>query len=407
MSHLPFKLDNTKENVGDEGKRRSQRIACRKKLQGSFPKPAEVVNVNKPKPLTDNNNKSKNTIVIEKEETNPNDKRAIRLTNRNMNLPAQKHNAKKKTYDKNDSIVNGDSGNIGISIESISIVNNNVPDTEEKVNLNRSECSAKVEENRNIENVINDESISNEYLNQRGGKVLTPPNVFKIREGIRTPMSASCVLTPKRTSLTPNPRNFLRKIEDPIAQRIDSPKYVADLKQSYSNVPKSAIYFHQLVEKEETKFKLSSDRWNQILKEDSPPEEFHGNILAAIGQSLLFQNKRFKQFKELIELHKDKSAEKAAHVSDLDGFWDMIHIQVEDVHKRFAELELLKSNNWEEKKVEPVLKTKHVKKPSLLKVNTKEPLKIKKPAVPSKFKMFRQQMMAKKQIKEQTNDTFI
>ena len=31
---------------------------------------------------------------------------------------------------------------------------------------------------------------------------------------------------------------------------------------------------------------------------------------------------------------------------DLAGFWDMVHIQVEQIHKRFDDLVELKKRNW-------------------------------------------------------------
>lgn len=235
-------------------------------------------------------------------------------------------------------------------------------------------------------------------------KIVTPTSLFKTREGVRTPMSGSRG-TPGRVGVSPNPRNFLSKADDPVVQRILTPKKEPNTDQQPTNVPKSATYFHQLVVKEEIKFKECCDKWNKILEEDNVPEEAHGNILSAIGQALLFQNKRFKQFKELIELHKDKSAEKAAYASDLHGFWEMIFYQVEDVHKRFADIELLRLNNWEEKKVEQVSRPKVMKKvASQIEPKQKE-AKTKKTVVSSKFKMFRQQMMAKKLAAQQNCDT--
>lgn len=63
----------------------------------------------------------------------------------------------------------------------------------------------------------------------------------------------------------------------------------------------------------------------------------------------------------------DKSAEKAAHESDLDGFWEMIFYQVEDVHKRFEELNKLQENGW----VAEAQQVPQVKKPIAVKKSTK------------------------------------
>merc|ERR1719411_2278557 len=46
---------------------------------------------------------------------------------------------------------------------------------------------------------------------------------------------------------------------------------------------------------------------------------------------------------------------------DLKGFWEMIFIQVEDVDKKFLNLEERKRNNWEEVVI-PVKKDKAAKK---------------------------------------------
>lgn len=228
----------------------------------------------------------------------------------------------------------------------------------------------------------------------------TPVALFKEREGI-TPAR---IRSSKRNSLTPNPKNFLSKVEDPVAQRIESPKLQSkkdDLLRTPPDMKKSVNHFTALVSSEEEKFSSCCEKWNKVMEENTAPEKDHGNILAAIGQAQLFMRKRFKQFKELIELHKDKTAEKAAHASDLDGFWEMIYFQVEDVHKRFAELEVLQNNNWEEpqdgskavKKVIKVKKSVAVKKAAPSKTSTRK----------SDFKKFREQMKANK-LKEQQGD---
>jgi len=233
-------------------------------------------------------------------------------------------------------------------------------------------------------------------------KPTTPVKKFHAREGIirsipRTPLSG---FNKRRNSASPHPHNFLRKVEDPLVQRIVSPLPP----QKTTEDSKSAIYFNHIVEKEEIKFRQSCTIWNKVLEAGSAPERVHGQILSAIGQANLFQNKRFKQFKELIELHKDKNAEKKATEADLAGFWEMIYYQVEDVHKRFSALEELKSRDWEEEKPE----SKEPVKPAVLKVKTKQPVKnLKKPAVSSKFKLFRQQMLEKKASEKANDDILI
>lgn len=76
-----------------------------------------------------------------------------------------------------------------------------------------------------------------------------------------------------------------------------------------------------------------------------------GRIRLAIGQSNLFINERFRQFNGLIEDCEAKRGEKAILEEDLAGFWDMIYYQVEDLKKKYADLEELQRSGWVEKAV--------------------------------------------------------
>ena len=45
----------------------------------------------------------------------------------------------------------------------------------------------------------------------------------------------------------------------------------------------------------------------------------------------------------MISLHKTTP-------EDLEGFWDMVYIQVSDIDNKFSQLAQLEDNNWEEEK---------------------------------------------------------
>ena len=82
-----------------------------------------------------------------------------------------------------------------------------------------------------------------------------------------------------------------------------------------------------------------------------PPDDVQGDIRSACGLAKLLIEERFDQFNDLIrqaeECFKgtpsDPSA-KVVKVSDLEGFWEMIEIQVKDVEKKFDNLAKLKAN---------------------------------------------------------------
>jgi len=128
-----------------------------------------------------------------------------------------------------------------------------------------------------------------------------------------------------------------------------------------------AKYFRNLVTRETDRLNEICAKWEKInTEEQGLSEEVTGQIRTTIGQAQLLIDQRFRQFSGLIDLSEDKHAEKPATVSDLQGFWEMIYFQVEDVNAKFAALEKLKNNNWkeEEKKTRKFTKKSKTKKPT-------------------------------------------
>lgn len=79
------------------------------------------------------------------------------------------------------------------------------------------------------------------------------------------------------------------------------------------------------------------------------PEDASGKIRAAIGKANLLVNQKFKQFEDLCYEHMNPSVDgKLLKWQDLQGFWDMIKIQVDNVEEMFTELELIRQNGWKE-----------------------------------------------------------
>lgn len=51
-------------------------------------------------------------------------------------------------------------------------------------------------------------------------------------------------------------------------------------------------------------------------------------INVAVGQSQLLINKKFEQFRSLIDRCANKNGDNPVTCEDLHGFWDMVYIQV-------------------------------------------------------------------------------
>ncbi|XP_041371914.1 disks large-associated protein 4-like [Gigantopelta aegis] len=78
-------------------------------------------------------------------------------------------------------------------------------------------------------------------------------------------------------------------------------------------------------------------------------EEACGRMRSAIGKANLLIKKKFEQFRELCHQHMHPDVnEKETKWEDLQGFWDMVKIQVDSVEDSFAEIELMRQNGWRE-----------------------------------------------------------
>lgn len=124
---------------------------------------------------------------------------------------------------------------------------------------------------------------------------------------------------------------------------------------------KDLQYFKNLVSSETTRLLDRCSIWEKVMSDNKLSEEVLGEIRSSIGKAKLLIGQRFKQFLGLVKDCEFGLGEKVTHCSDLEGFWEMIYFQVEDVDTLFKELEKLQANNWqrEEKKVD---KPKLIKK---------------------------------------------
>ncbi|XP_065053311.1 disks large-associated protein 1-like [Rhopilema esculentum] len=118
-------------------------------------------------------------------------------------------------------------------------------------------------------------------------------------------------------------------------------------------IKKDGQYFLNILQAEIERFTALCERAEKDIAENSLSEEASGKIRAAIGKSQLLLTKKFKQFEKLCNENIENSPGKKRPMStDLEGFWDMVSIQVEDVNRMFDNLEELRNNNWKES-IEP------------------------------------------------------
>eukprot|EP00117_Sycon_ciliatum_P048630 scpid73944/ scgid34597/ Disks large-associated protein 5; Discs large homolog 7; Disks large-associated protein DLG7; Hepatoma up-regulated protein homolog len=111
-----------------------------------------------------------------------------------------------------------------------------------------------------------------------------------------------------------------------------------------------------------------ADTWDGTVDEHRHElsEDIVGRIDTAVGQARLLIRERFKQFSKLCDGADNPSGDKLTHASDLQGFWEMISFQIDDVKQKFEALTKLKESNWE------VVSKTPKKKPKAKKITKKK-----------------------------------
>jgi hypothetical protein len=121
---------------------------------------------------------------------------------------------------------------------------------------------------------------------------------------------------------------------------------------------KDGHYFLKLLNAEKARILKIADEveseLNDLQSDPSkvPSEEVVGIILSAIGKSRLLATKKFKQFEGLCYENLTPSMDGPQTLSgDLQGFWDMMMLQVDNIDAAFEDLQKCRANGW--KKPQP------------------------------------------------------
>ncbi|CAG2202618.1 DLG7 [Mytilus edulis] len=149
-------------------------------------------------------------------------------------------------------------------------------------------------------------------------------------------------------------------------------------------------YFRQLLKSQTERLNQLCQKWDDI-DTTNLSEDVNGQLRTVVGQAQLLIAQRFKQFNGLVDNCEFKQGEKETTCTDLQGFWEMIYFQVEDVNQKFIDLDKLKANNWDLSSIQP--KKQVIKKKVAPKAVVKKPVK-------SKFSAFRAQMKNKNSASE-------
>ncbi|KAI2658559.1 Disks large-associated protein 5 [Labeo rohita] len=124
-------------------------------------------------------------------------------------------------------------------------------------------------------------------------------------------------------------------------------------------------YFRAVMASETERLTGLSELWETRFDDTSIPEEMRDKMRTAVGQARLLMKERFGQFSGLVDDCDLGRGEKITTCTDLQGFWDMVYFQVEDVNKKFNALKEAEAREWKEE-VKPVARKRVAKKPPVV-----------------------------------------
>lgn len=106
-------------------------------------------------------------------------------------------------------------------------------------------------------------------------------------------------------------------------------------------------YFRKILQSETDRLTSHCLNWEKKLELDIP-DDAKDLIRTAVGQTRLLIMERFRQFEGLVDNCEYKRGEKETTCTDLDGFWDMVSFQVDDVTQKFNNLIKLEESGWKD-----------------------------------------------------------
>ncbi|XP_041828978.1 disks large-associated protein 5 isoform X2 [Melanotaenia boesemani] len=221
-----------------------------------------------------------------------------------------------------------------------------------------------------------------------------------------TPRSADAFLTPSSSfNLPPGPICSVEpqtKPSQPSPPKTPHCSPCAGPALTKHDVP----YFRSEIDKETDKLTTLSLHWESKVEDESIPEEMRDRMRSAVGQARLLMKERFNQFSGLVDDCELGRGEKITTCTDLQGFWDMVYYQVEDVKKKFDALKEAEGRGWVEEHKPPSRQRKVVKKPTAAPTNptgTRAAAKSRLAAVKAAMKARQQAATLERETKDAEN----
>lgn len=173
--------------------------------------------------------------------------------------------------------------------------------------------------------------------------------------------------------------------------------------QPPSDVREKVVFYYNLVDKELKRLQELCALYKDDVDDEEIDENSKGLIIAAQGQTNILINKKLSKFKELVGHYERNWADQKVRTDDLDGFWLMVSLDLENLDRRFEELRVLKDNNWKEIVEQP--KVKKIAGGGGIKKRDKKPMKTKASGLADLIKKAREEAKRKQMMEVALTET--
>lgn len=152
---------------------------------------------------------------------------------------------------------------------------------------------------------------------------------------------------------TPSPRRE-RIIPITLESSTETPKTTKIFPQKNGQLSPSQVkdghYYLQVVHNEMSALQRLADELQSEMSSGTIPEELDGQLRSAIGKARLLVAEKLRQFEGLCQknISQDLTDNFRTTDEDLAGFWDMVLIQVDSVHKEYDNIAKLRDNGWKQ-----------------------------------------------------------
>lgn len=125
----------------------------------------------------------------------------------------------------------------------------------------------------------------------------------------------------------------------------------------------SADYFESLVNHTLKSLNETNNEWQQFLDtERKIPEHTTLEIMSALARVNILLTTKLPQFHRLIDdLRRGQYGDHPINAADLEGIWDLIGLEINDVERRFENLAKQRAMNWTPLEPQPFVRSERKK----------------------------------------------